>query len=96
MQILLFLFALLFTLPASAESAIRCGTDAFGNAVCMDKDGAVRAAPVKSKGDRPGGEGDGKSSAGGSEDESGIKQGRENQAGQVRCGIDPFGNTVCR
>ncbi|MBI5890564.1 MAG: hypothetical protein HZB47_07790 [Nitrosomonadales bacterium] len=87
-----FLFAILIAMPTSAAEAIRCGTDAFGNEVCMDKDGVVRAAPDKPAGDRSSGADKGKSAAG----ESGRKPGGEDQTGKTRCGIDPFGNTVCR
>jgi hypothetical protein len=96
MQRLFFLFALFITMQASAADTVRCGTDAFGNAVCMDKNGVVSPAPVKPAGDQSGGTADGKSSAGGSAGESGNKPGNEDQTGKMRCGIDPFGNKVCQ
>ncbi len=85
-----FLFALLFA--AQAQAAIpRCGTDDFGNRVCMDKDGVVStsrpdpgseakkpAAPAESTGAATG------------------KPSRDSESNRPRCVVDPFGNTVCR
>lgn len=90
MQKLIFLFALL-TAQAWAGEAVRCGTDAFGNAVCMDKDGVVSAAPKAQSGVASA-----KDDASGNSNESGVKPGNENQTGKPRCGIDPFGNKVCQ
>lgn len=86
------LFVLLLAIPASAKDSSRCGTDAFGNDVCMDKDGVLSNAPAKSarkhSGDETGAM------------PAGSKAGAEEKAGEEknskpRCGTDPFGNTVC-
>jgi hypothetical protein len=90
MHRIILLFALAFTMPASATDEPRCGTDAFGNAVCMDKNGVVTTAPAKS------GDAKGNDKSAGSTGESVTKAGREDTNGQTRCGIDPFGNRVCR
>lgn len=87
-----FLFALLLAMPASAKDGGRCGTDAFGNDVCMDKDGVLSNAPAKSVRKRSGDE-TGAMPAGskaGAEDKPG-----EEKNSKPRCGTDPFGNTVC-
>ena len=91
MRALVFILAFLFAMQASAADASRCGTDAFGNDVCLDKDGVLTAAPVKSPDDRSGVNAE----KAGSTEESG-KSGREITNDRVRCGIDPFGNKVCR
>jgi hypothetical protein len=92
MRKLFYLFALLITMQASAEDAVRCGTDAFGNAVCMDKNGVVSPAP----GNQSSNAASEKSNATGLSGESGVKPGSEDQTSKVRCGTDPFGNKVCR
>lgn len=66
---------------AIAAEAIRCGTDDFGNTVCMDKEGVVTAVPPQTVSGVP--------SAGSASDS------RQDRRG-ARCGIDPFGNKVCR
>jgi hypothetical protein len=96
MQKLFYLFALLITMQASAEDAVRCGTDAFGNAVCMDKNGVVSPAPVKRAGNQSGNAAGEKANAAASSGESGVKPGNEDQTNKPRCGIDPFGNKVCQ
>lgn len=90
-----FLFALLFATQAQAAAAVRCGTDAFGNAVCMDKDGVVSTAPKKPAGDRAGGDAKAEAASAGTADESGSKADHDKE-GRARCGVDPFGNEVCR
>ncbi len=81
------LFALL--LATSAAAAERCGTDDFGNIVCMDKDGVVATVrPDRVRGDA--------SASVTTAGESGSKAGRDAKNGRPRCGIDPFGNKVCR
>lgn len=88
MHQLTFLFALVFA--TSAAAAERCGTDDFGNAVCMDKDGVVTTVrPDQVRGDASG-------SATAEAGESGNKVGRDDKNSRPRCGIDPFGNKVCR
>ena len=96
MQKLFFLFALLITMQASAEEAVRCGADAFGNAVCMDKNGVVSSAPVKRAGKQSGNAASDKANAAASSGESGVKSENEDQVKKPRCGIDPFGNKVCQ
>jgi hypothetical protein len=93
MRALFFVLTFLCAMHASAADASRCGTDAFGNDVCLDKDGVLTPAPVKSPDDRSGVNANGEKA--GSMGDSG-KTGREIPNGRVRCGIDPFGNKVCR
>lgn len=92
MQKLLYLFALMITLPAFAEDAVRCGTDAFGNDICMDKNGVVSPAPRNQSGNATGD----KANPAASSAESGVKPANEDQTITRRCGIDPFGNKVCQ
>jgi hypothetical protein len=96
MQKLFYLFALLTTMQASAEDAVRCGTDAFGNEVCMDKNGVVSPAPAKRAGNQSGNAAGEKGKTAASSAESGVKPGSEDQTSRKRCGIDPFGNKVCQ
>lgn len=96
MQKLLYLFALLITMQASAEEAVRCGTDAFGNAVCMDKNGVVSPAPARRAGNQSGNAAGEKGKTAASSGKSGVKSEAEDQANKPRCGIDPFGNKVCQ
>ncbi len=72
----------------------RCGHDAFGNVVCVDRDGVLSTQPVKPSQQ-------GKKN----EPKSGVTESEEGRIGEsdnevdtpaVRCGTDPFGNTVCR
>ncbi|MBA4381905.1 MAG: hypothetical protein C0406_05005 [Sideroxydans sp.] len=73
----------------------RCGHDAFGNIVCVDRDGVLSTQPSKAKSPE-------KSTAtkhGASEtaEEKKVKEsGNEVDTPAERCGTDPFGNTVCR
>jgi hypothetical protein len=80
---------ILVSMPVAAEDRSRCGLDAFGNPVCMDKDGVLSNAPpsaaISGKDDKQKGAA-GKSSTAAA---PGDKQGKP------RCGTDPFGNTVC-
>jgi hypothetical protein len=93
MRALFFVLTFLFAMQASAADVSRCGTDAFGNDVCLDKGGVLTTAPVKSPGDSSGVNANGEKA--GSTEDSG-KAGREIPNDRVRCGIDPFGNKVCR
>jgi hypothetical protein len=79
----LLIAVLAFAVQAATEP--RCGVDAFGNQVCIDKDGVVVAAP-RAAADDPQGKKDKPQTAG----DKG-----ENQQAPRRCGVDPFGNTVC-
>jgi hypothetical protein len=90
MQKIAFLFALLLALPACAADASRCGTDAFGNDVCLDKDGVLSNAPPKSALKRSG-----KEKATPAELKAEGKPDSEGKSGKRRCGTDQFGNTVC-
>ncbi len=90
MHQLTFLFALVFA--TSAAAAERCGTDDFGNAVCMDKDGVVSSVPA----DRIVSGGKGNMTPAGSAGDSGGQVQRDDKNGRTRCGVDPFGNRVCR
>ena len=85
---LLLLLSLAIPCYASAEDKSRCGTDAFGNIVCMDKDGVLfNVSPEYLKDDA------GQCASGVSAAEA---KRREEIRDKVRCGIDPFGNKVCR
>lgn len=93
MQKIALLSVLLFAIPASAKDLSRCGTDAFGNNICLDKDGVLSNSPSK-----PALKGAGKETGAmpaelksGAED----KPGDEKKSSKPRCGTDPFGNTVC-
>ncbi len=88
-----FLFALIVTPPSFAADAMRCGTDAFGNAVCLDKDGVLIPAPKSSR--KQDGEASGKSAPANAGSESGSTVG-DDTGKRMRCAIDQFGNTVCR
>lgn len=90
-----FLFALIVTLPALAADVMRCGTDDFGNAVCLDKDGVLIPAPKNSAVGKLG-EASGKSAPANAGGESGSTAGRDDIGKRMRCAIDQFGNTVCR
>jgi len=87
MHYIAFMIALLFA-PQLQAAAMRCGTDAFGNAVCMDADGVVTAAPAR----RPS---VGATAASAVSAAKSAKTGRDDQERAVRCGVDQFGNTVC-
>ena len=90
MRSLVLVFALAFTLSASAEYAARCGKDAFGNDVCIDKDGVLTNSP-KPSADKSSGnarkEGVSTEPRDGADDKASKKP--------VRCDVDPFGNKVC-
>jgi len=73
----------------------RCGHDAFGNIVCVDKDGVLSTPPVKpklkEKTTAP------KTEASATAEEKRSKESvNEADTPAERCGTDPFGNTVCR
>ena len=89
MQINVLMFTLLFTTVATAADVARCGTDAFGNVVCLDKDGVMTSLPRDAAGDRKGDRAAGVSAAE-------PKSGHADTNDWLRCGIDPFGNKVCR
>lgn len=84
------LCAVLLAASAQAETEPRCGWDAFGNAVCMDKDGVLSIAPRTVAKD--GNKGDAASAV--AADGSDGKD--VEQETRPRCVVDPFGNTVCR
>ncbi len=93
MRLSVLLFALLFAAQAQAATP-RCGTDDFGNAVCMDKDGEVSAAP-KEVADELADKARANCASGGAVTASSGDANREGK-NKPRCGTDPFGNTVCR
>ncbi len=92
MRNLFFLLLFVFAMDASAADMARCGTDAFGNEVCMDKDGVLTTTPVKFGDDEADSNTDGKKA--GSADESGNRA--RGNSKRLRCGTDQFGNRVCR
>ncbi len=86
----LFLFALICASQALAAATPRCGTDDFGNAVCMDKDGVVSTVPLDLADEA-------KDVAASDVSADAVgKTGGDNRNGRARCGVDQFGNTVCR
>ncbi|MBU1213741.1 MAG: hypothetical protein KKF58_07390 [Gammaproteobacteria bacterium] len=88
MKILLLLLSFAMPVYASAADKSRCGTDSFGNIVCMDKDGVLfNVSPDLLKDEA------GQSASGVSDAE---KKRRAEIREKIRCGIDPFGNKVCR
>lgn len=95
MQRIAFLFALVFTTQAYAADAARCGIDAFGNTICMDQDGVLTNSPKEASIGRSDGEAKGKGAPGSGADHRVISD-VEEKNGSVRCGMDPFGNKVCR
>lgn len=84
----LLLFALVISSPASAVDRSRCGTDQFGNIVCMDKDGALSHVPRNFANED--------SAHGASGVSDAEKKRRAEIREKLRCGTDPFGNKVCR
>jgi hypothetical protein len=93
MNKLAFLAALLFALHASAENAARCGTDAFGNGVCIDKDGVLTNSPMKTV--HPKVDEDKRNIRVESKEQTNTRTESNNGKSYVRCGIDSFGNKVC-
>ena len=88
-----FLFSLLLATQASAAELSRCGTDAFGNAVCIDKDGVLISAPLRPATEQQNG---GHTDTTMSGDEKGESAEHGDSNNRPRCAIDPFGNKVCR
>lgn len=86
----LFMLLLVFSISATAlaEDRSRCGTDSFGNIICMDKDGVLSYEPNRLLKE------DSLQGASGVSAEE-LKR-REAIREKLRCGIDPFGNKVCR
>ena len=76
-----FIFALMLAIQAQAKDMTRCGTDDFGNTVCMDENGVTTIMPFSSEGNEVAAS-------------SVPAAGKEND--RPRCGTDPFGNSVCR
>jgi len=72
----------------------RCGHDAFGNVVCVDRDGVFSTQPAKpsqrEQVPAP------KSGVIETEERKIRESGNAVDTPAVRCGTDPFGNTVCR
>lgn len=81
------LFAILSIAQAHAETQPRCGTDAFGNTVCMDKDGVLSIAPREAAAGMDEAGAASAVAADGKDDEPEVRR---------RCSVDPFGNNVCR
>jgi hypothetical protein len=96
MQKIAFFLALALATQASANDVARCGTDAFGNDVCMDKDGVITTAPKRAAADKTGRTTGGKHAPDGAKTDSASKTDSDDKATRTRCGVDPFGNTVCR
>jgi hypothetical protein len=93
---ILFTMVMMNLLSSSAYAVQpRCGHDAFGNIVCMDREGVLSTQPAKSK--LQGKTTDPKSGARETAEEKRIREsGNEADTPAERCGTDPFGNTVCR
>ena len=84
------LCAVLWAASVQAQTEPRCGRDAFGNTVCMDKDGVLSIAPRSAAKDRN------KEGAASAVAADGTDSEVEEQEARPRCVVDPFGNTVCR
>lgn len=84
-------YAIVFMISTCAVAAElkRCGTDSFGNVVCMDKNGVLSTLSKDTASTYKG-----QSASAVSAAESGA--GRDEVDEKMRCGIDPFGNKVCR
>lgn len=96
LSVALLLFILTVSIHAHAVQP-RCGNDAFGNVVCVDKDGVLSTKSVKAKPKPQGERSKSKSGTGGRAEEVRSRE-SDNEADTpaVRCGTDPFGNAVCR
>lgn len=81
------LCAILSVAAAQAETLPRCGTDAFGNSVCMDGNGVLSIVPSPAADSKVG---TGAASAVAPDDAS-----HDERVGRRRCSTDPFGNIVC-
>ncbi len=92
MHYLVFMIVLLFT-PSTQAAVARCGTDAFGNDICMDGHGVVSSPPKGQTKNRAGEQGSSASAV--TAGAAGKQSGRDDAERGVRCGTDPFGNTVC-
>jgi hypothetical protein len=92
---LLFIISTL-ALPAYAVQP-RCGNDAFGNVVCMDKNGVLSTRTIKPKSKLQNKKFESKSETSSRTEEKVTKEsGNTDDTKAERCGTDPFGNTVCR
>lgn len=80
---------------AHAEMLTRCGKDAFGNLVCLDKNGVMSSAPHSSTKTRVVPENSVAASAVSTE-EAANSQLQQQAEKSTRCGIDSFGNRVCQ
>ncbi len=80
---------------AHAETLTRCGKDAFGNLVCLDKNGVMSSAPHSSTKASATQENSAGASAVSAE-EAANSQLQQQAEKFARCGIDPFGNRVCQ
>jgi hypothetical protein len=90
MQKTAFILALAISTIASATDFSRCGKDQFGNIVCQDKDGVLTTTSRSPEaGDR-----NDAAASGVSATEAKARRDEINE--KLRCGIDPFGNKVCR
>ena len=89
MQKIVLISVLLFSTVATAAEVVRCGKDDFGNIVCLDKDGVVSSLPRQAASDTKVGD-DSEVPAADS------KSGHTDTMDWLHCGIDPFGNKVCR
>lgn len=88
MKVFMLLLALMLSVEVIAVDRSRCGTDPFGNIVCMDQDGVLFNVSRDLL------NGEAMNSASGVSDTE-MKR-REDIREKIRCGIDPFGNKVCR
>ncbi|MFA6121998.1 MAG: hypothetical protein WCT35_07920 [Sideroxydans sp.] len=87
--------SLLFFPQVASAVQPRCGHDAFGNIVCMDRDGVLSTQPAKAKQQEKASAK--KHNASETTEEKRIREsGNEAGTAAERCGTDPFGNTVCR
>ncbi len=89
MQKTFLVLALLASTIASAADYSRCGKDQFGNIVCLDKDG-VLSNQTRSPAEA------GKEVAASGVSAAEARARRDEVDERLRCGIDSFGNKVCR
>ncbi|MDD4912429.1 MAG: hypothetical protein PHP57_09055 [Sideroxydans sp.] len=81
--------ALILSGAAFATPIVRCGTDSFGNLVCLDQRGVMSTVPTW-RDDIPA------SSVNDSEAARNRQQQRDEGVPPKRCGTDSFGNRVCQ
>lgn len=80
---------------AQAQTLVRCGKDAFGNLVCLDKDGVMVSVPRASNKAIAASESSVEAAEVSAQD-SANRELQQQAEKSTRCGIDSFGNRVCQ